>query len=113
MEGVELKEEWQDEDFPRYSQSSHNVVKPFMDHGSKLCITCLCFESDMDNNPTKVLITSCLNIRPLPEEEELEDELFAGTSEEADPGRENSLVYCASEKNLNVSINCSLKQYNH
>ncbi|XP_073327554.1 BCL2/adenovirus E1B 19 kDa protein-interacting protein 2 isoform X2 [Pagrus major] len=40
MEGVELKEEWQDEDFPR----------------------------------------------PLPEEEELEDELFAGTSEEADPG---------------------------
>ncbi|XP_035012221.1 BCL2/adenovirus E1B 19 kDa protein-interacting protein 2 isoform X3 [Hippoglossus stenolepis] len=39
MEGVELKEEWQDEDFPR----------------------------------------------PLPEEEELEDELFAGTSEERDP----------------------------
>uniref|UniRef100_A0A1A7X922 BCL2/adenovirus E1B interacting protein 2 n=1 Tax=Iconisemion striatum TaxID=60296 RepID=A0A1A7X922_9TELE len=39
MEGVELKEEWQDEDFPR----------------------------------------------PLPEEEELEDELF-GTSEEVDPG---------------------------
>ncbi|XP_035497228.2 BCL2/adenovirus E1B 19 kDa protein-interacting protein 2 isoform X2 [Scophthalmus maximus] len=38
MEGVELKEEWQDEDFPR----------------------------------------------PLPEEEELEDELFAGTSEETD-----------------------------
>ncbi|XP_070762802.1 BCL2/adenovirus E1B 19 kDa protein-interacting protein 2 isoform X3 [Enoplosus armatus] len=43
MEGVELKEEWQDEDFPR----------------------------------------------PLPEEEELEDELFAGTSEEGDPGNEN------------------------
>ncbi|KAK9516671.1 hypothetical protein VZT92_024590 [Zoarces viviparus] len=40
MEGVELKEEWQDEDFPR----------------------------------------------PLPEEEELEDDLFAGTSEEIDPG---------------------------
>ncbi|XP_022610282.1 BCL2/adenovirus E1B 19 kDa protein-interacting protein 2 isoform X1 [Seriola dumerili] len=40
MEGVELKEEWQDEDFPR----------------------------------------------PLPEEEELEDELFAGTSEDRDPG---------------------------
>uniref|UniRef100_A0A3Q3VT75 CRAL-TRIO domain-containing protein n=1 Tax=Mola mola TaxID=94237 RepID=A0A3Q3VT75_MOLML len=40
MEGVELKEEWQDEDFPR----------------------------------------------PLPEEEELEDELFAGTSEEEAPG---------------------------
>ncbi|XP_029952330.1 BCL2/adenovirus E1B 19 kDa protein-interacting protein 2 isoform X4 [Salarias fasciatus] len=40
MEGVELKEEWQDEDFPR----------------------------------------------PLPEEEELEEELFAGTSEEGDPG---------------------------
>ncbi|XP_029289808.1 BCL2/adenovirus E1B 19 kDa protein-interacting protein 2 isoform X3 [Cottoperca gobio] len=40
MEGVELKEEWQDEDFPR----------------------------------------------PLPEEEELEDEIFAGTSEEIDPG---------------------------
>ncbi|XP_013859061.1 BCL2/adenovirus E1B 19 kDa protein-interacting protein 2 isoform X2 [Austrofundulus limnaeus] len=40
MEGVELKEEWQDEDFPR----------------------------------------------PLPEEEELEDKLFAGTSEETDPG---------------------------
>lgn len=40
MEGVELKEEWQDEDFPR----------------------------------------------PLPEEEELEDELFAGTSEEGDTG---------------------------
>ncbi|KAM4573005.1 BCL2/adenovirus E1B 19 kDa protein-interacting protein 2 isoform 1-T1 [Odontesthes bonariensis] len=39
MEGVELKEEWQDEDFPR----------------------------------------------PLPEEEELEDDLFAGTSEERDP----------------------------
>ncbi|KAM8891680.1 BCL2/adenovirus E1B 19 kDa protein-interacting protein 2 isoform 2-T3 [Spinachia spinachia] len=40
LEGVELKEEWQDEDFPR----------------------------------------------PLPEEEELEDELFAGASEEIDPG---------------------------
>ncbi|XP_071387544.1 BCL2/adenovirus E1B 19 kDa protein-interacting protein 2 isoform X3 [Centroberyx affinis] len=40
MEGVELKEEWQDEDFPR----------------------------------------------PLPEEEELDDELFAGTSGEGDPG---------------------------
>ncbi|XP_008275005.1 BCL2/adenovirus E1B 19 kDa protein-interacting protein 2 isoform X2 [Stegastes partitus] len=40
MEGVELKEEWQDEDFPR----------------------------------------------PLPEEEELEDDLFAGTSEEGDAG---------------------------
>ncbi|XP_068595199.1 BCL2/adenovirus E1B 19 kDa protein-interacting protein 2 isoform X2 [Brachionichthys hirsutus] len=40
MEGVELKEEWQDEDFPR----------------------------------------------PLPEEEELDEELFAGTSEEADTG---------------------------
>ncbi|XP_029378478.1 BCL2/adenovirus E1B 19 kDa protein-interacting protein 2 isoform X1 [Echeneis naucrates] len=40
MEGVELKEEWQDEDFPR----------------------------------------------PLPEEEELEDELFAGTSEDTDTG---------------------------
>ncbi|XP_030587721.1 BCL2/adenovirus E1B 19 kDa protein-interacting protein 2 isoform X2 [Archocentrus centrarchus] len=40
MEGVELKEEWQDEDFPR----------------------------------------------PLPEEEELEDELFAGTSEAENPG---------------------------
>ncbi|KAM9753989.1 BCL2/adenovirus E1B 19 kDa protein-interacting protein 2 isoform 2-T2 [Menidia menidia] len=40
MEGVELKEEWQDEDFPR----------------------------------------------PLPEEEELEDDLFAGTSEVQDPG---------------------------
>uniref|UniRef100_A0AAQ4P9K1 BCL2 interacting protein 2 n=1 Tax=Gasterosteus aculeatus aculeatus TaxID=481459 RepID=A0AAQ4P9K1_GASAC len=39
LEGVELKEEWQDEDFPR----------------------------------------------PLPEEEELEDELFAGASEEIDP----------------------------
>ncbi|XP_062276290.1 BCL2/adenovirus E1B 19 kDa protein-interacting protein 2 isoform X1 [Scomber scombrus] len=39
MEGVELKEEWQDEDFPR----------------------------------------------PLPEEEELDDELFGGTSEEGDP----------------------------
>ncbi|KAM6937111.1 BCL2/adenovirus E1B 19 kDa protein-interacting protein 2 [Xenentodon cancila] len=40
MEGVELKEEWQDEDFPR----------------------------------------------PLPEEEELDEELFAGTSEERHPG---------------------------
>ncbi|XP_047452658.1 BCL2/adenovirus E1B 19 kDa protein-interacting protein 2 isoform X2 [Mugil cephalus] len=40
MEGVELKEEWQDEDFPR----------------------------------------------PLPEEEELDDELFAGSSEEREPG---------------------------
>ncbi|XP_060891370.1 BCL2/adenovirus E1B 19 kDa protein-interacting protein 2 isoform X2 [Labrus mixtus] len=42
MEGVVLKEEWQDEDFPR----------------------------------------------PLPEEEELDEELFAGTSEEIDPGYE-------------------------
>ncbi|XP_034541481.1 BCL2/adenovirus E1B 19 kDa protein-interacting protein 2 isoform X1 [Notolabrus celidotus] len=40
MEGVVLKEEWQDEDFPR----------------------------------------------PLPEEEELDEELFAGTSEEGEPG---------------------------
>lgn len=39
------------------------------------------------------MITSCLIFRPLPEEEELEDELFAGTSEEGDPGNENSIVY--------------------
>lgn len=32
-------------------------------------------------------IALCLHKRPLPEEEELEDELFAGTSE-AEPGNE-------------------------
>lgn len=52
-------------------------------------VICLCFKSDINNNPTEFLITSCLIIRPLPEEEELEDELFAGTSEEGDPGNEN------------------------
>lgn len=30
---------------------------------------------------------TCLDFRPLPEEEELEDELFVGTSEEGDAGR--------------------------
>uniref|UniRef100_UPI0037E755D1 BCL2/adenovirus E1B 19 kDa protein-interacting protein 2 isoform X2 n=1 Tax=Semicossyphus pulcher TaxID=241346 RepID=UPI0037E755D1 len=49
MEGVVLKEEWQDEDFPR----------------------------------------------PLPEEEELDEELFAGTSEEGEPGNESSTVHRA------------------
>ncbi len=38
------------------------------------------------------MTTSCSIIRPLPEEEELEDELFAGTSEEQDPGNENKKV---------------------
>ncbi|XP_029992629.1 BCL2/adenovirus E1B 19 kDa protein-interacting protein 2 isoform X3 [Sphaeramia orbicularis] len=50
MEGVELKEEWQDEDFPR----------------------------------------------PLPEEEELEDELFAGTSGEGDHGLASTLGYAVN-----------------
>lgn len=41
------------------------------------------------------MITFCLFIRPLPEEEELEDELFAGTSEEGDPGNENRILHSA------------------
>lgn len=89
MEGVELKEEWQDEDFPRYCRSSHNVVKSCMIDRSQLCVICtVCVESHMNNNPIEGMITSCLIIRPLPEEEELEDELFAGTSEEGAPGNE-------------------------
>lgn len=43
-------------------------------------------------------LASCLIIRPLPEEEELEDELFAGTSEEGAPGNETNydmLDYCS------------------
>ena len=69
MEGVELKEEWQDEDFPRY------CCEIF----SECWISC--FWSDLEK------IDLCLHKRPLPEEEELEDELFAGTSE-AEPGNE-------------------------
>lgn len=73
MEGVELKEEWQDEDFPRY------CCEPF----SRRCTSC--FRSD------QVLLTAqplCVcTKRPLPEEEELEEELFAGTSE-AEPGNQ-------------------------
>ncbi|XP_067356881.1 BCL2/adenovirus E1B 19 kDa protein-interacting protein 2 isoform X3 [Channa argus] len=46
LEGVELKEEWQDEDFPR----------------------------------------------PLPEEEELEDELFSGSSDEGDPATQGYAI---------------------
>ena len=41
------------------------------------------------------MITFRFTIRPLPEEEELDDELFAGTSEEGEPGNENKLVYDA------------------
>lgn len=38
-------------------------------------------------NLADVTIAVCLRKRPLPEEEELEDELFAGTSE-GEPGNE-------------------------
>lgn len=38
-------------------------------------------------NLTDDTVALCLHQRPLPEEEELEDELFAGTSE-AEPGNE-------------------------
>lgn len=34
MEGVELKEEWQDEDFPRYLWSSPPIVTGYMVPGS-------------------------------------------------------------------------------
>ncbi|XP_069564761.1 BCL2/adenovirus E1B 19 kDa protein-interacting protein 2 isoform X1 [Brachyistius frenatus] len=60
MEGVELKEEWQDEDFPR----------------------------------------------PLPEEEELEDELFAGTSEAGDAGY--TLNHCKKVKKKLAAPDISL-----
>lgn len=49
----------------------------------------------MNHRPTDDMTNSCLIIRPLPEEEELEDELFAGTSEEGDPGNKNRIVYGA------------------
>ncbi len=69
-----------------------------MDHVSQLCITCLCFESHMNHDPT-AWSPPVLIIRPLPEEEELEDELFAGTSEEGDPGNENNnLNLCNCDK---------------
>lgn len=38
------------------------------------------------------MITSCLIIRPLPEEEELEDELFAHASEDQDTGNEIPVI---------------------
>lgn len=53
---------------------------------SQLFITAMYFESHLDHDPADGLILSCLIARPLPEEEELEDELFAGTSEEGAPG---------------------------
>lgn len=73
-----------------------------MNHGLELCITHLCFESHMSHNHTEGMITSCLIIRPLPEEEELDDELFAGTSEERDPGNENKIAYIATVTQENI-----------
>lgn len=49
-------------------------------------VICVYFELNINNNPIEGMTPICFFIRPLPEEEELEDELFAGTSEEEDPG---------------------------
>lgn len=70
MEGVELKEEWQDEDFPRYGVTRHG-----------LGFYILCKPRDYWRQAN-----FCLTLRPLPEEGELDDDLFASTSEEQDTG---------------------------
>lgn len=99
MEGVELKEEWQDEDFPRYCQSLI-ISKITYKSWFRVLYHMLCFKSHMNHNPSESMITCCLIVRPLPEEEELEDELFAGPSEEIDPGNENRIVNSALLYNI-------------
>lgn len=42
---------------------------------------------------TDAAVALCLHTRPLPEEEELEDELFAGTSE-AEAGKNQNQMNC-------------------
>lgn len=64
------------------------------------------FKSHMNHNPTEGVNSSCLIIRPLPEEEELEDELFAGPSEEGDPGNENRIVYGALPQRPRRILKC-------
>lgn len=41
------------------------------------------------------IIIFCMNLRPLPEEEELEDELFAEASEAGNSGNENTILFFA------------------
>lgn len=65
-------------------------------HGTAIIryIKCWCFKSHINYRHTESQITFCLKTRPLPEEEELEDELFAGTLEEQDPGNRRIENYC-------------------
>lgn len=58
----------------------------------------------MKHKLSEGMITCCLIIRPLPEEEELEDDLFAGTSEEIDPGNENRIVNNALLYNIKGKV---------
>lgn len=78
MEGVELKEEWQDEDFPRYCVNLSCC---------QLWVDCRWFAVFL--HVLKATDCPCLIFRPLPEEEELEDELFAHASEDQDTGNKS------------------------
>lgn len=46
-----------------------------------------------------------MNVRPLPEEEELEDELFAGASEAGNPGNENTILFFCIATVTNRTLN--------
>lgn len=89
MEGVELKEEWQDEDFPRYCLNhAYIMLHSFASH-------VWVFQSPINRDSAECIIIFCMNLRPLPEEEELEDELFAEASEAGNSGNENTILFFA------------------
>lgn len=89
MEGVELKEEWQDEDFPRYCLNhTYIMLHSFASH-------VWVFQSPINRDSAECIIIFCMNLRPLPEEEELEDELFAEVSEAGNSGNENTILFFA------------------
>ena len=65
----------------------------------------------MKHKQPEGMTTYCLIIRPLPEEEELEDDLFAGTSEEIDPGNENRMVNSALLYNIKGNVKTHMPTY--
>lgn len=52
------------------------------------------FQSPINCDSAECIIF-CMNVRPLPEEEELEDELFAEASEAGNSGNENTILFFA------------------
>ena len=85
MEGVELKEEWQDEDFPRYVTEQPGCCVSRWPRWS--C-------GPQRSFPVVPCATAWFSsallwlARPLPEEEDLDEELFGGAAGDQDPGKQ-------------------------